>query len=337
MNTAVTITEPRPWESALWRLRALLGDPIPKPELGLFFERFAVMLASGMPAQEALRKAAQSSGPELRYLCERAAGPIAAGAPLHRAFAPWSHRLPEIVLPVLEVGEVSGTLEGAARRLADAFLKADAMERRFRYSVFDARLILLLIAFQSVVMGLSSSVWMAVERFLTVLLELSVLYLAARLLLRFLFRWAPLRLAVDTVKLAVPHMGLVARNLSAARWARSFMTLWQAGVPISHALEVSSRSALNAHYERAMLRAAQETRAGRCLSDSLAGTDMLPRYLVDMLRSGETAGNFGAVLDRFVTALEEEALTLATQELAAIVVALKILSALAVVGMVSQV
>jgi type II secretory pathway component PulF len=52
--------------------------------------------------------------------------------PLSRALAKWKGRLPEIVLPVLEVGEVAGTMEGSARRLAHAFNQGAALVRKYQ-------------------------------------------------------------------------------------------------------------------------------------------------------------------------------------------------------------
>src|SRR5262249_7211009 len=123
---------------------------------------------------------------------------------------------------------------------------------------------------------------------------------------------------------AIPHAGIVARKLAAARWARSFATLWNSGVPISTALEVSSRSALNAHYETALLRAGGLTQKGQSLHEGLEGTQMLPRYLVDIIRTGETSGSLGRALEQMVRILEEEALTMASQEFMMVVSAVKL-------------
>ena len=154
---------------------------------------------------------------------------------------------------------------------------------------------------------------MLVTAFLT-FTQLTLLYVLARLALRGLYRLQALRYAVDTIKLALPHMGTVVRNLAGARWSRSFATLYNSGVPISTALEVSARSALNAPYERAVIAAAVQTRGGRGLAESLAATQMLPGGLLQMVATGEMTGNLGSILEQFAAELESEAFTRATQE-----------------------
>jgi hypothetical protein len=52
---------------------------------------------------------------------------------------------------------------------------------------------------------------------------------------------------------------------------------------------------------------------------------MLPAHLLDILRTGETTGRFAQGLESFVGILEDEAMELATQELAVGVVAFNIL------------
>ncbi|HZO90456.1 MAG TPA: type II secretion system F family protein [Chthonomonadaceae bacterium] len=309
------------------RLRALLGDPIPAQELGRFFDHLSTLLSSGMSIPEALGRAALTVGPELQAICAEIAGPVAAGVPLSRALAPWKRRLPEIVLAVLEVGEASGTLDAAARRLAHTFDRFASIERRIRYSAFEPRLIIVIITLDVVAHGFAPTFPALLQQALVTLLQLTCLYLAGRLIVRLAFQWEPLRYVVDTLKLAVPQIGPVLRNLAAARWARSFATLWHSGVPISTALEISSRSALNACYERALRKAAVRTQWGESLSASLAETQLLPPYLLNIIATGETSGNLGSSLEQFTSVLEEQALALATQQFASLVIAGEVIGA----------
>jgi type II secretory pathway component PulF len=311
----------------LWRLRAVFGDPIPQQALGRFFDNLATLVATGMSLPEAIHRAAQATDGEWENICAAVIGPVAAGVPLSRALARWKHRLPEIVLPILEVGEISGTLETSSRRLAYAFQQGAAMDRRLRYSVFDPKLIIAVIVLDTVAHGFAPTLPQMLWQGLVSLFHLVLLYLVGRLIVRIAFRWQPIRLGVDTLKLAVPSLGGTLRNLAAARWARSFATLWNCGVPISTALEISSRSALNAHYEQALRQAAWKTRQGGSLHECLAATQLLPHYLLDIIRTGEMSGNLSVSLDHFASLLEEEAFARATQQFVSLLIAGQILGA----------
>ena len=308
-------------ERALWQARAALGDTIPEKTMALFFDGLAVLLAAGFSVPEALRRASLGADSELRHICRTVTPVVGRGMSLSTALRPYAHRLPALVLPVLEVGEVSGTLDAAARRLSDAFGRRAAIERRFRYAVFDPWLIILALTLLKAVRLIGEGLVGIIQGTLLTLLTLAAYYVGGRLLLRGLLRWPWLRLQVDTVKVALPHMGAVVRHLAAARWARSFATLWGAGVAISPALEVSSRSALNAYYERAIRRAAGQTRLGRTLHESLGATQLLPAHLLSVIATGETSGHLAEMLEGLAAAMEEEAFARATQEMMTFVVA----------------
>ena len=323
---------PRVGESVLWRVRALLGDTIPEKTLALFFDGLAALLAAGFSVPEALTRASLGTDPEMHHVCRTVAPVVGRGVSLSAALRPYADRLPALVLPVLEVGELSGTLDAAARRLSDAFGRRAAIERRFRYAVFDPWLIILALTLLKAARLVGGGVLEIIQGTLTTLLTLAAYYVGGRLLMHWLLRWPWLRLQVDTVKVALPHMGSVARHLAAARWARSFATLWGAGVAISPALEVSSRSALNAYYERAIRRAAGQTRLGRTLHQSLGATQLLPAHLLNVIATGETSGHLAEVLEGLAAAMEEEAFARAAQEMMTIVVAGEILLGLLSVG-----
>jgi type II secretory pathway component PulF len=279
------------------------------------FDQFAVLLDSGMPINTAFRRAAGVTDRELVSISIAVEKPLMSGMPLHRALLPWKERLPEIVLPILEVGALSGTLDNSSRRLAGAFGQSAALERHYRFAIFDPWLVILCYALYTNIHAVASGLSHALTSFSTTFLQLAGLFIVGRILLRLLCRWEPLRYLLDTIKLAIPGMGTVARNLAAARWGRSFATLWSCGVPVSTALEVSARSALNARYERAMKQSAIRTRYGESLADCLVSTQLLPSHLVEMVRIGEISGSLGYCIEEFASQLEKEALTKAAQQL----------------------
>ncbi len=278
-----------------------------------------------MAIDEALPRAARLSDPELQSICARIAPALGRGTRLSEALAPYRSRLPDIVLPVLEVGEVAGTLDGAARRLERAFSYSAEQERRFRHSAFSPWSAILALSLYLAAYSVSESASAAIMTFLSCMFALTGYYVCGRLLCRLLFRWQALRLLVDEIKLVVPQVGVVVRNLAMARWGHSFVTLWASGVAVSYALEVSARSALNAYYERGLRRAARQTREGMSLRDSLAGIQFLPAHLLEMLATCEIAGSFGGSLDGFLTILEEDAFTRASQQFMGAVAAIQIL------------
>jgi len=330
IDTAAQSTQLRGASQLLGWARSLLGYTIPQKTLGLFFDSVALLLHTGISLPQALLRSSLLGDFELRQMCEAVAFALDQGASLSDAFRPYAHRFSPLVLPRLEVGEMSGSLEAATRRLAHSFNAGAAVERRFKTDVFNPWLIILALGLLRGLQMINQPIFDILRAVASTLITLAAWYLGGRVAVRGLMSWPWLRLQVDTIKVALPHMGTVIRNLAAARWARSFATLWGAGIAISPALEVSSRSALNAYYERAIHRAARETRHGRSLHESLAGTQLLPAYLIGIIATGEMSGNLAEGLERLAADLEDEAFHRASQEMMTMVVAGELL--LAVVG-----
>ena len=138
--------------------------------------------------------------------------------------------------------------------------------------------------------------------------QVVIIYLAVRKIMRIVYRWRKLRIEIDRIKLALPQLGQVSRNLSTARWVRSFGVLFGAGVNIATALEVSSRSALNAYYEEELMRAAFESRHGRPISKSLSKTVLLPPHLLSIIATSEETGRLDEHLIEIATTMERDAL-----------------------------
>lgn len=332
IDTAAQSGQLRSASQLLGWARSLLGYTIPQKTLGLFFNSVAVLLHAGISLPQALLRSSLLGDSELRQVCEAVAFALDRGASLAAAFRPHAHRFPPLVLPLLEVGEMSGSLEAATRRLAHSFSEGAAVERRFRTDIFNPWLIILALGLLRGFQMINQPIFDTLRAVASTLITLAAWYLGGRVAVRVLMSWPWLRLQVDTIKVALPHMGTVIRNLAAAQWARSFATLWGAGIAISPALEVSSRSALNAYYEQAIRRAARETRHGRSLHESLAGTQLLPVYLIGVIAAGEMSGNLAEGLERLAMDLEDEAFHRASQEMMTLVVAGQVVLAVVAVA-----
>jgi len=327
------------WANLITQIRTLLGFTIPTDSLAMFFEGISFYLRSGRSvADTVLREATSGVDPELRRICAAIAPRLSGGASLCSCLRPYERRFPPIVLSILEVGEVSGGLADAAQRLSDTFQQTTSFARKFRQNVYNPTYILIILCiFKFAFMVAHKSMKLQPDRpiaatalYITAgvastAIQLVLTYLIGRCVLLNLYRWQSVRYFVDTVKLALPRLGIVTRNLSAARWARSFAVLWAAGVNISTALEVSSRSALNAPYERALRQAALHTRQGMPLSQSLARTQLLPTHLLSVIVTCEEAGQLDNGLLILATDMERDALARAMEEMNKVIVVVEII------------
>jgi len=311
--------------------RSLLGYTIPEKALAMFFDTLAVQINAGRPIAESLIGAAYNSNDrELIQMTADIAPKLRAGSSLYDCLGPYQHRFPEIVYWVMLVGETSGGLGEASERLAENFKLILGIERDMKTNAYSHPKVLFALCLGYFVVLVvttdhnSPIFTQFVGMGLQVLLFgffLVAAFFGLRLISRLLYRWSALRLIVDTIKLALPGLGIISRNLSVARWARSFAVLWRAGINISSALEISAGSALNSHYERELKLAAIQTRQGRTLSDCLERTKLMPPFLLKVIRVSEISGKMDDQLLRIAADMERDALTRSIREMNKIVTA----------------
>ncbi|MHC4392991.1 MAG: type II secretion system F family protein, partial [Planctomycetota bacterium] len=95
------------------------------------------------------------------------------------------------------------------------------------------------------------------------------------------------RKQIDWLKLRIPVFGPLFRKVAIARFARTFATLIQSGVPILGALEIVAATSGNRIIEDAVLDASSSVRQGETLAAPLAKSAVFPAMesAVDSLTS----------------------------------------------------
>jgi general secretion pathway protein F len=173
----------------------------------------------------------------------------------------------------------------------------------------------------------------AVSRYgLTALLALLVLVVIGRASLRD----SGVRLAFDTLKLRVPIVGGLAREVMAARLARTLGSLLQNRVSLIPALNIVRDVLGNEAGVRAVDNATTSASGGAGLSGSLAASGLFPARLVHLLRLGEETAQLGPMALR-AAAIHEESVRISTQRLVALLTpAITIAMGAVIAGIVSS-
>ncbi len=154
----------------------------------------------------------------------------------------------------------------------------------------------------------------AVSRFgLTGLLVLLAAVVAGRMALRD----PGVRLAFDAMKLRIPIIGGLSREIMAARLARTLGSLLQNRVSLIPALSIVRDVLGNEAGVRAVDAATTSASGGAGLSRSLGESGLFPVRLVHLLRLGEETAQLGPMALR-AAAIHEERVRISTQRMVAL-------------------
>ncbi len=137
------------------------------------------------------------------------------------------------------------------------------------------------------------------------------------LLLRGLLREPGIRLGVDRLILGLPVIGGLAREVMAARLARTLGALLENGVSLIPALAIVREVMGNSAGVRAIDNATASATGGAGLSGSLAASGLFPKRLVHLLRLGEETAQLATMALR-AAAIHEERVRISTQRLVAL-------------------
>jgi type IV pilus assembly protein PilC len=110
----------------------------------------------------------------------------------------------------------------------------------------------------------------------------------------------------DGVRINLPVVGPVLRKIVITRSLRTLGTMVKSGVSMLDALQLTADVANNYHYEQLWLRVKNQVTEGEQIHTVLAGDQLFPPVLVQMIRAGEDTGKLDVVLARVSDHFDQE-------------------------------
>jgi general secretion pathway protein F len=295
-------------------------------DLTLFTRQLAT-LALVTPLEEALRTIArQSEADAHRFVLDRVHAGVLEGRRMSDAMAREPKSFPPLYRAMVAAGESAGTLPQILERLADLQERQAAIRAKITTTL--AYPIVLAVVAGFVVMALMIFVVpKVVEQFDTVGQQLPLLTRIVMGISGFLagYWWAlllllaaisaliwramqdeALRLRIDTAWLRLPLIGRLARDLHAARMARTLSTMVASRLPLLEGLVLTGQTIRNRRLRKASEDIIEGVRGGGSLSAALKRTALFPPLLVYLAASGEASGQLDTMLERAADYLERE-------------------------------
>lgn len=100
----------------------------------------------------------------------------------------------------------------------------------------------------------------------------------------------------DQIKIKLPIVGAIFKNVYITRFAENLSVLLAGGIPIIRALEIVSSVINNSVYENIFIKAAEEVKIGGDMSDILRKYPQIPSVVSQMVKIGEESGQVDSVL-----------------------------------------
>lgn len=292
-----------------------------------FLQALADLIASGMPAGEAVRLLSQRlKEPRLRAVCARLWERLGEGLPLSRALA----TLPEVfdaqTINLVAAGEATGNLKEVLLRLIQHFTEQKELRQKLTaalaYPVFICFVAIGVILFfifflmprlQTLLASLGGKLPLPTQILVGLshfLISYGVLVVIAGALGATMFwRWRrtePGRTTTDAWLLRLPFAGQFVTSTTVLNFSQTLAVLLENGVTTAEALRMTERTITHRTLRKAFGAATDRVLEGEKLSQSLARTNCFPDLVLDRLAVGESTGNLAPSLRDIARTYQQE-------------------------------
>ena len=323
-------------------------------DLALFNRQLATLLETGIPLVRGLQGLADDCSSRMLARAVRdIALRIERGESMSDAMAAHPEVFDNMYLSMIRAGEHSGTLAEIVEQLAVYMEKVDALRGKVRsamsYPIFVLVFAVAITAFLlykivPTFQQIYGDFGQALPRFTQIVITASnairehtlivLLIIGALVVLGTLAaRSRPGRYMLDDFLLRMPLFGPIVRKAAMSRFARTFGMLIRSGLPILESMELVAGASGNAVIARAVRDAKARVAAGRGITESLRATGKFPELVLQLMGTGEEAGNLDAMLIKSSDFYDRE-VEAAVQGLSSLIEPLMIILVGAMVGII---
>jgi|GEM_PF-187066 len=297
----------------------------------IFLREFSVLITSGIDIISSLTLLAEHSGDSvLREALVRVVQNLNQGVPIDRAFSRDVKIFPEVFLSMIQAGVISGNLPKILRDLADYYEKELSVRKKFMASM-TYPIIVMIIA----VLGIFFLVNYIFPGFINIFKQLNLnLPLPTKILIYsvnfFKKPMTMLSMAViiggiyvtfssyirtpfgryqyDWFKMKTPVFGNILKKIMLCRFARTLGTLYENGINLSYALDITCNVIDNKYYKEEIKKMKDEVlNSGSRMHEVAASKDKIfPPIFAQFISIGEETGNLGAMLKKATNYFEVE-------------------------------
>lgn len=288
-------------------------------DIVVFTRQLSTLIEADMPLAEGLRTLAQQTEkPGLKKIVMDVAQSVEGGSSLSAALGAHPKVFTIFYTKLVQVGEVSGKLQGSLSYLADYLERSQSINSKIRGALVYPAFVVSALLIVGLIMGiyvlpqllsvfkdsgitdlpLSTRILMASTAFLNdyIYYILAVLVVGGFLIVRFL-KTVQGKAWRDNFLVNMPGLGSVVRNLYLARMAESLSTLIKSGLPILDALRITSDLVGNENYRTIILVAEENVRSGGSISEILSQHKEMPPLFSSMVAIGERTGKLDYMLE----------------------------------------
>jgi len=307
--------------------RLITRGKVKSKNLMMFTRQLATLIGAGLPLLRSLRILyEQVESSNLKKTISAVADDVEAGTTFSEALARHPHIFNKLYVNMIKAGEIGGALEQVLERLALFAEKSQALKSKVMSALYYPIIVMIIAScivgivlvyvvprFQEfwdqagaelpgptqLLVNASNIIRQKAPAVFLVIVALFLLY-------RNINNTDRGKYILDSIKLKLPVFGSLLQKAAVARFARTFGTLLDTGVPILQSLVIVKDTSGNEVIARAMMDIHASIREGETVSEPMRQHPVFPPLVVHMIAVGEETGAIDQMLVKVAEAYERE-------------------------------
>ncbi len=314
------------WRSmAYWNAKI---SRISEYEKILFSRNLGAMLSAGLALARALAVIErQTKNPKMSLIVSQVSSDVRRGETLHAALAKFPRVFPKIFVAMVRAGEEGGDLSSALTVTSDQMERMYELKKKIRGALIYPCIILIAIFGIGIVMMIevvptlaqtfkemnadlpaSTQVVIGISDFLVQYTLVAVGGMLGAVALLYIIAhtsWG--KRGLDFFFIHLPLIGVMVREVNAARTARTLASLLSSGVDVITSLDIVGEVVQNSYFRNVIKDASVAVGGGQPLSAAfMRREDLYPAFVGEMMAVGEETGQTAEMLKRLAVFYEVE-------------------------------
>lgn len=304
-----------------------LFSKVKTKDIAVFCRQFSAMLTAGVTiisCLDILRQ--QTEKRKLREVIGDVYEEVQKGLTLSESMGKHCDIFPELLINMVEAGEVSGNLDTIMNRMASHYEKENKINTKVQgamvypiiLSVVATLVVIFLLTFvMPTFVGMFEGSGVELPLPTRILLTVSgalqgfwYIFLAIGIVLVYgIQKYVTTdtgKYALDLLKFRIPVVSSTTKKVITSRFTRTLSTLMSSGIPLIQALEIVAKVVGNKVVSDGILRAKEEVKKGIDLATPIEAIGIFPPMVNSMIRIGEESGALDEILEKTANYYDEE-------------------------------
>ncbi len=309
-------------------LFAARKPPIKPGDIAIFSRMLATMMEAGVPLMQSMQIIGEGhENASMQDMILAIKADVESGTSLAESHGKFPLHFNDLYINLVNAGEQSGTLETLLNEIATYQEKTEALKAKVKKAmVYPAAIIVVAFVVTAILMifvipqfealftgfgadlpGLTKVIinlsqvfqqywWLIFGSIIGVIVGIMQAKKRSRKVQHFF----------DRMLLKIPVIGIIIEKGAIARFARTFSTMFKAGVPLVEAMASVAGATGNIVFAEATLEMRDEVSTGTQLNVAMKNTELFPNMVVQMVGIGEESGSLDSMLAKVADFYERE-------------------------------